>query len=125
MNIEDLRDYCLSLKAVEEKMPWTEPQYNMLVTFSVGGKWFCLLDTVKKFIDVKSDPEKIQAILAHYKGAFPAWHMKKEHWIGITLNSDVPDSLIKELLEEGYKSVVHHLPKKTMDIVFGSAKEDV
>ena len=112
MNIEDLRNYCLSLTAVTENMPWTQPQYSMLVTFSVGDKWFCLLDAEKKFIDVKSDPEKIQDILAHYKGAFPAWHMNKEHWIGITLDSDVPDSLIKELLEEGYKAVAHHLPKK-------------
>lgn len=113
MNVEELRVYCLSLKAVKENMPWTEPQYSMLVTFSIGGKWFCLLDPDKKFIDVKSDPEKIQDLLAHYKGAFPAWHMNKEHWFGITLDSDVPDSLIKELLEDGYKAVASHLPKKT------------
>ena len=112
MNVEDLRDYCLSLKAVKENMPWKEPQYSMLVTFSIGGKWFCLLDPEKKFIDVKSDPERIQDILAHYKGAFPAWHMNKEHWIGITLDSDIPDQLIKELLEEGYKAVASSLPKK-------------
>ena len=115
MNVEDLRNYCLSLKAVNENMPWAEPQYSMLVTFSVGGKWFCLLDPDKKFIDVKSDPEKIQDLLAHYKGAFPAWHMNKEHWIGITLDSDIPDSLIKELLEAAYKAVASHLPKKTKE----------
>ena len=115
MNVEELRNYCLSLKAVKENMPWKEPQYNMLVTFSVGCKWFCLLDPDKKFIDVKSDPEKIQDFLAHYNGAFPAWHMNKEHWIGITLDSDVPDSLIKELLEDGYKAVVSNLPKRTKE----------
>lgn len=115
MNVEDLRNYCLSLNSVKDNMPWSEPQYNMLVTFSVGGKWFCLLDPDKKFIDVKSEPEKIQDILARYKGAFPAWHMNKEHWIGITLESDIPDSLIKELLEEGYKTVASHLPKKTKE----------
>ena len=115
MNVEDLRNYCLSLKAVKENMPWTEPQYAMLVTFSVGSKWFCLLNPDKRFIDVKCNPEKIQDILAHYRGAFPAWHMNKEHWIGITLDSDVPDSLIKNLLEEGYKAVLSRLPKKTKE----------
>ena len=115
MKVEDLRNYCLSLKAVKDNMPWSAPQYSMLLTFSVGGKWFCLLDPDKKFIDVKNDPEKIQDILAHYKGAFPAWHMNKEHWIGITLDSDVPDLLIKNLLEEGYKIVASHLPKKTRE----------
>ena len=115
MNVEDLRNYCLSLMAVKENMPWKEPRYSMLITFSVGGKWFCLLDPDKKFIDVKSDPEKIQDILAHYNGAFPAWHMNKEHWIGINLDSDISDSLIKKLLEEGYMAVASHLPKKTKD----------
>ena len=112
MNIEELRNYCLSLKGVEENTPWTEPQYSMLVTFSVGGKWFCLLDPDKKFINIKGEPEKIQEIQAHYNGAFSAWHMNKEHWVGITLESDIPDSIIKELLKEAYILVAGHLPKK-------------
>lgn len=115
MNIEELRDCCLSFRAVEENMPWTEPRYSMLVTFSVGGKWFCILDSDKKFIDVKSRPERIQEILSHYQGAFPAWHMNKEHWIGIILESDVPDSLIKELLEDGYNLIAGRLPRKTKE----------
>ena len=112
MNVEDLRSYCLSLKGVAENSPWKEPQYQNLITFTVGGKWFCLLDPDKKFIDVKCDPEKIQDLLAHYKGAFPAWHMNKEHWIGITLDSDVPNSVIASTLLDGYNLIVGSLPKK-------------
>lgn len=111
MNVEELRDYCMSLKGVQENMPWTEPQYSMLATFTVGGKWFCLLDMDKKFIDVKCNPEKVEEMQAKYKGAFPAWHMNKEHWLGVTLESDIPDSVIKELLLDGYNLIVAHLPK--------------
>lgn len=110
-NNEELREYCLSLPQVQEISPWTKPRYKNLITFTIGGKWFCLFDPDKKFIDVKCSPDTIQEMLCHYKGAFPAWHMNKEHWLGITLESDIPDIKIQELIEEGYNLVVKNLPK--------------
>lgn len=111
MNVEELRQYCLSLKGAQENMPWTEPQYSMLATFSVGGKWFCLVDLEKKFIDVKAQPETVAEMQSRYQGAFPAWHMNKQHWLGVRLESDVPDQAIKQLLADGYQLIVDHLPK--------------
>ncbi len=112
MNVEELREYCLSLRQAQENSPWTEPQYAMLVTFTVGGKWFCLLDPDKKFIDVKCDPETIAEMQEKYQAAFPAWHMNKEHWLGITLDSDMPSATIRELIRAGYEMVVSKLTKK-------------
>lgn len=63
-------------------MPWTELKYSMPATFTVGGKWFCLVDLDKKFIDAKCEPNMIVEMQSNYKGAFPAWHMDKEHWPG-------------------------------------------
>lgn len=113
MNVEELRDYCLSLKGAQENSPWTEPQYAMLVTFKVGGKWFCLADIDRKFIDLKCDPSTIPEMIEHYQGAFPAWHMNKQHWLGVKLESDVPEAVIRQLLREGYEAVAAKLPKKT------------
>ncbi len=115
MNTEELRDYCLSQKGTVENMPWTEPQYSMLVTFTVGGKWFCLVDLDKKFIDVKCAPETVAEMQSRYQGAFPAWHMNKEHWLGVKLESDVPDSVIKELLTDGYRLILTKLPKSVKE----------
>ncbi len=88
MNIEELREYCLALNGANENMPWSEPQYSMLATFTVGGKWFCLVDLDKKFIDVKCSPETISEMQSRYHGAFPAWHMNKVHCLGVKLDSD-------------------------------------
>lgn len=112
MNTEELREYCLSLPKAEENQPWTEPQYSMLVTFKVGGKWFCLFNPDEKFIDVKCTPEVIADMQSRYEAAFPAWHMNKEHWLGVRLDSDMPDSLIKELVNSGYQLIVDHLSGK-------------
>lgn len=38
MNTEALREFCLSLPDAVEDQPWTEPQYQILETFKVGGK---------------------------------------------------------------------------------------
>ena len=37
--------------------------------------------------------------------AFPAWHMNKEHWPGVRLKSDVPDSVTRSLIRDGYDTV--------------------
>ena len=34
--------------------------------------------------------------------ALPAWHMNKEHWPGVRLESDAPDSVIRPLIRDGY-----------------------
>lgn len=113
MNVEDLRGFVLSLPNVEENQPWTKPQYEMLITYRVGGKWFMLEDPDKKFIDIKCDPETIADMQSRYQGAFPAWHMNKEHWLGIKLESDISDDSIKQLIKDGYRLTVAKLPKKT------------
>ena len=93
----------------------TFQKYSMLATFTICDKWFCLVDLDKKFIDVTCAPDLIEDMQSKYEGAFPAWHMKKEHWLGVKLDSDIPDSIIKSLLKEGYELIVSKLPKKTRE----------
>lgn len=38
--------------------------------------------------------------------------MNKRHWLGITLDTDVPDDVIKRILSDGYSLIVSKLPKK-------------
>lgn len=112
MNKETFKEYCLSLPGAVENSPWTEPQYEMLRTYTVGGKWFVLEDTDKNFIDVKAARDLIASMQAKYEGAFPAWHMNKGHWLGIRLDSDVPDETIRTLVKQGYDLIVGHLSKQ-------------
>lgn len=44
MTVEDLRDYCLSLPGVTEKMPWIGHKvYSSGLCFYICGKWFCFV----------------------------------------------------------------------------------
>lgn len=111
MNIEEFREFCLSLPQVKENAPWTETRYQNLVTFTIAGKWFTVLDLENKLCNLKATPETITAMQERYVAAFPAWHMNKSHWLGITLDSDMPDSQIKLLLTNAYNLIVSSLPK--------------
>lgn len=111
MNIEDFRNYCMSLPKANENSPWTEPQYQNLITFTVAGKWFCLLDIDNKFCNLKCVPESIVDLQEDYHGIQPAWHMNKTHWIKVVLDSDVPDKEIESLVKQAYDLVVNTLTK--------------
>lgn len=111
MNIEDFRDLCLSMLYVKENAPWNEPEYEDLVTYTIGDKWFCLIDLKEKRCNLKCEPDKILDLQDTYKGIVPAWHMNKKYWFTLYLDSDVPDAKIEELVHKAYSLVVKKLTK--------------
>lgn len=113
MNIEDFREVCLSMPCVNENSPWADPRYRNLITYTVAGKWFCLLDLDNKSCNIKCLPDQVVGLQDRFQGVSPAWHMNKTHWISLELDSDVPDDKICELLRQSYDLVVGRLTKAT------------
>lgn len=100
MNIEDIRDYCLQKDEVEESFPFGE---NTLV-FKTRGRIFLLLslDEAPNSINVKCDPELAIELRDVYSAVMPGYHMNKKHWNTIILDNTVPDSLLKECIDNSY-----------------------
>ena len=114
MNIEEFRDFCLSLPGVTEKMPFTalkDPYSRDIVCFYIGCKWFCYVNIeVFDRCCIKTAVEDAGELRAQYDGVRPAWHMNKKYWSDVYFNSDVPDDLIKALVETSYRIVKATLP---------------
>ena len=109
MNIEDLREYCISKKGVTEGFPFDE---NTLV-FKVMGKMFALTGIEDfKSVNLKCEPLLALELRAEYNAVEPGYHMSKVHWNTITVNDDVNDSKLKELIDLSYDLVVKGLTKK-------------
>jgi predicted DNA-binding protein (MmcQ/YjbR family) len=110
MNIEDYRNYCLSLPLTEESLPFND---NALV-FYIKGKMFSLTNNIETFdfINVKCDPEKAIALRELYEAVIPGYHMNKKHWNTIQMDGSIADITIKEWIRESYQLVVKNLPKK-------------
>ena len=113
MNIENLYEFCASLKGTTEEFPFDQET----LAFKVGGKIFCLtgLDSWESgnpAINLKCNPEKAIALRQEYDAVAPGYHMSKMHWNTVAINQDAPDKLIMEWLQDSYNLVFASLSKK-------------
>ncbi len=113
MNIEEFRDYCLSLKGVTEHFPF-DPH---VLVFKVMDKMFALTD-VETFdsINLKCDPERAIELRERYHCVIEGYHMNKKHWNTINidgvLSGELTSKELKALILHSYELVVRGLPKK-------------
>ena len=113
MNIEELREFCLSIKGASECLPFDE----VSLVFKVLDKMFALLplDNERLCISIKCDPEKAIELREHYKAVEPAWHFNKKYWNTIYLDSDMEDEEVKKWILHSVDEVVKKLPKKMQE----------
>jgi len=110
MNIEALREYCLSKKAVTEDFPFGEST----LVFRVKNKIFLLvsLDASPLQFNAKCEPDKAVELREQYDAVRPGYHMNKKHWNTVVIDGSVPSALIKEMIDDSYNLIVQSLPKK-------------
>ena len=121
MNIEELREYCLSFAGATESMPFDD---NTLV-FKVMDKMFALTNLEGDLsVNVKCDPELALELRAKYSCVVPGYHMNKKHWNTILINGTVTEVLVKEWITCSYNLVVKSLSKKIKDELEYIQKKD-
>jgi predicted DNA-binding protein (MmcQ/YjbR family) len=109
MNIEELRDYCLSKKGVTEGFPFNETA----LVFKVEGKMFCMTDLEGALIvNLKNHPWKNLELREQYSAVRPGYHMNKQHWNTVDVDGSIPDDVLRQLIDESYQIVVGKLPLK-------------
>jgi predicted DNA-binding protein (MmcQ/YjbR family) len=104
MTWDELRAHCLSMPGAEETFPF-EP--GAAVFKAANGKMFAVSVTTSEPLDVsvKCDPGLAEALRRDYEAITEGYHLNKRHWITITLNEDVPDARVRELVEDSYDLV--------------------
>ncbi|MFF1368212.1 MmcQ/YjbR family DNA-binding protein [Streptomyces virginiae] len=108
MTPEQLRAFCLGFNAAVEEFPFT-PETSV---FKVLGKVFALsaLDGEPLKVNLKCDPELTVRLREEHEAIVPGYHMNKRHWNTVTV-SGVPDTMLRELVEDSYDLVVAGLPR--------------
>jgi len=111
MNVEEFREYCLSIKGCTESTPFLD---RSILVFKVMNKMFVYIplepkDGVFK-ADMKCNPDKSVELREKYNGITKT-DFKTLLWNLVTLDSDVPDELIKELINHSVEEVIKKLPK--------------
>lgn len=109
MDLEQFRNYCLSLPAVTEEFPFGETT----LVYKVAGKMFALtgIDFFES-INLKCDPELAVELRERYAAVTPGYHMNKQHWNTVIMDGSVSNQQILEWTKHSYDLVVASLPKK-------------
>lgn len=109
MDVEIIREYCLSKKGVTESFPFDD----ISLVMKVMNKMFALIDLEEaNSITLKCDPERAIELRERYSGIEGAYHFNKKYWNGVYFDADVDDKLIKELVDHSYEEVIKKFTKK-------------
>lgn len=114
MNIEELREYCLSKPGVTEDTPFGPET----LVFRVMEKIFLLTSlTFQPFrANLKMNPELVGEYRDKYADVQPGYHMNKKHWNTVYLdNNTIPHKQILWLIDHSYEQVAKGLSKKMQE----------
>ena len=102
MNIEALREYCLSKENADEGFPFGEDT----LVFKIKGKIFALANLDGELsINLKCDPAYAIELREKYNSVAPGYHMNKKHWNTVLLDGSVPDTELFSWIDHSYNLV--------------------
>ncbi len=115
MKRDEVIDYIQSYYGVAPEHPWAKLPKYLVFRHTNNSKWFAVMMSIPanklyeggggKIIDIinlKAAPELVGSLRLN-KGVYPAYHMNKEHWVTVHLNSDFNKNELTLLIDESYK----------------------
>ena len=103
MNIETLRDYCISKLNATESFPFGEDT----LVFKVNGKIFALVNLDGDLsINLKCDPVLAFELRERFSSVTPGYHMNKKHWNTVMLDGSVPEKEVFSWIDHSYNLIV-------------------
>lgn len=109
MNIEELRDYALSLEDVSESFPFGEDT----LVFKINKKIFLLisLSSIPLQFNVKCNPDYATELREKYPCVLPGYHMNKKHWNSVIIDGTLSKEQLKQFIKDSYLLILKR-PKK-------------
>lgn len=104
MNIEELRDFALSLDNATESFPFGEET----LVFKVNEKIFLLtsLNADPLSFNVKCDPDQAIELRERYASILPGYHMNKKHWNTILVDGTLTKKQLQDFIQDSYRLVL-------------------
>ena len=74
----------------------------------------------KQIVTLKCDPIFAEMLRKQYKDIIPGYYMNKQHWNSLYLEGNVPDSVLKDMIDMAHRLVLEKLPKKIREDLSGT-----
>ena len=112
MKYEWIDEYLLQKKGVTKDI---QEEWNW-IRYNIGGKMFAAIcrddDNIPVYITLKLDPLEGDYFRKEYEDIIPGYYMNKTHWNSVKADGEVPDDVMKDLLDKAYTIVFENLTKK-------------
>ena len=113
MKYEWIEEYLMKKAGVTKDF---QEQWNW-IRFYIGGKLFaaiCRDDETNEpvYITLKLEPVEGEFYRREYEDIIPGYYMNKVHWNSVKADGNVPDDVVKDLLDRAYTVVFESLSKK-------------
>lgn len=119
MKYEWINEYLLKMPGVTKDL---QKDWNW-IRYQIGGKMFaaiCLDDNDKPYyITLKLEPLEGDFWRKQYEDIIPGYYMNKQHWNSVKADGEVPDDILKDLLDKAYQIVLGSLGKKKQKEIIG------
>ena len=112
MNLEWIRQYCLSLPHATEKIQW-----KIDLLFCIGGKMFLVANTepgTSHKFSFKCSDERFHELLER-EGVIPAPYLARAKWVAVQEYNTLEPAELRQYIREAYEQVMAKLPKKTRE----------
>jgi predicted DNA-binding protein (MmcQ/YjbR family) len=117
MNLDSVRNYCLSLPNATEDIQWGND-----LLFRISGKIFSAMSLDPPHsLSFKCTPEKFDELI-ELEGIIPAPYMARNKWVMLERLDALGDAEIKHLIKNSYDMIFSKLPKKTQALLNAAAK---
>lgn len=122
MDPDVLRRICLSFPGAYEDYPFG-PEFAVfkVAAGAAAGRnrsrLFALssMNAQDLYVNLKCEPNLAVQLRAVHPEITGAWHMNKKHWNGIRLNGNLPDDMVRDMVEDSYDLVLAGLSKKQQE----------
>ena len=110
MHLDDLYTYGLAKPGAWEDTPFGPD----VLVMKVRKKMFAMVNVERMPLGValKSDPERWLELLERYDGVTRGPYLDGKHWNLVLLQDDVPDDLIRDLVDRSYELVVAGMTRR-------------
>ncbi len=94
------------------------------IRYQIGGKLFVAICLDSKnqphYITLKLNPDEGEFLRKQYEDIIPGYYMNKVHWNSVNPDGNVPDELLKEMLDKSYNLILSSFSKKKQSEILGN-----
>ena len=119
MRYDWMDEYLMGKRAVTKDL---QAEWNW-IRYKIGDRMFAaiLLDDDDKpvYINLKLDPAEGEFLRGQYADIIPGYYSDKRCWNSVNPDGEVPDELLRGLLDKSWRLVLKGFPKKRQREVLG------